>query len=312
MPTFSRFLSTFVPSATLALTAALLATVGRAQSAVFAAGGAIGNQPPESFAFTVADATQVGEVRAYLADRAAGRETRPLVATLRVAAGSDGTNRNYAATGAPEWAWRVVQVIGFTRYTWPQVEPAIYIPGRDGSPSTIADLLRPPSNPAASVWFGEAGLIALRNFPVQMELTPGRPNVITNVSNRGYVAAGERALICGFVVEGGTPRNVVIRGLGPSLRAFGVTDALVDPKLEVFRGTEKMAENDNWGTGSLNRPHPAISPPPSPFHLVPADAKEPALELSLPPGAYTAVLRGADGGYGVGLLEVYDLDTVRP
>ncbi len=290
---------------------AALTLQGRMQPAVFVGMGGLGSQAPESFAFTVTDSTQVAQVREYLSDRASDREFRPLVATLRVAAGSDGVNRNYAVPGAPNWTWRITQVVGFTRYTWPEVEPAVYIAGRDGTPSVIAELLRPPANPPSSVWFGEPGLIALRNFPIQMELAATKSNAMTNVSNRGYVSPGERALISGFVVEGGTPRNILIRGLGPSLRSFGVSDVLADPKLEIFRGAAKIAENDNWATGSLNRPHPAVVPPPSPFHLIPPDARESAFELSLVPGAYTAVLRGADGGSGVGLLEIYDLEASR-
>lgn len=293
------------------ITVAALAGRAVAEPALFVFAGARSNQPPQSFVVPVEDAAQIAQVRAYLADRVAGRESRPLVATVRVAAGADGVNRNYAAAGAPEWSWRVVQPMAFTRYTWPEVEPAIFIAGRDGTPSTIAELLQPPANPPSTVWFGEPGLIALRNFPLQMELNRAKPGVVTNVSNRGYVGAGERALIAGFVVEGGTPRNVVVRGLGPSLRAFGVSEPLADPRIEVYLGTEKIADNDNWGTGSLNRPHPAVVPPPSPFHLIPGDARESAVELSLGPGAYTAVLRGTEGAAGVALLEVYDLNGNR-
>lgn len=307
-----RLISTMNPFLKATRWAALVAAalgglVAAAEPVLFLFSGNAGSQGPQSFVVPVDDPAQLAQVRTYLADRAAGREARPLVATLRVAAGSDGINRNYAAVGAPEWSWRVAQVIGFTRYTWPAVEPAVYIPARDGSPSTVAELLRPSATPPSTGWFGEPGLIALRSFPLQMELNPAQPGTVTNVSNRGYVAPGDRALIAGFVVEGGTPRNVVIRGLGPSLRAFGVADPLADPRIEIFFGTEKIAENDNWATGPLGRPHPAVVPPPPPFHLIPADQKEAAVELSLAPGAYTAVLRGADGGAGVGLLEVYDL-----
>lgn len=290
-----------------ALVAAVFGWQASAEPVLFLFSGSAGSQPAQSFVVPVEDPAQIAQVRTYLADRGAGREARPLVATVRVAAGADGVNRNYAAVGAPEWPWRVTQVIGFTRYTWPAVEPAVFIPARDGSPATVAELLQPRANPPTTVWFGEPGLIALRSFPLQMELNPGKPGMLSNVANRGYVAPGDRALIAGFVVEGGTPRNVVIRGLGPSLRAFGVADPLADPRLEIFLGTEKIAENDNWATGPLGRPHPAVVPPPSPFHLIPADQKEAAVELSLAPGAYTAVLRGADGGAGIGLLEVYDL-----
>jgi hypothetical protein len=41
---------------------------------------------------------------------------------------------------------------------------------------------------------------------------------------------------------------VLIRAIGPTLAPFGVTDLLADPKLELFSGPGKIAENDNWGT----------------------------------------------------------------
>jgi hypothetical protein len=129
------------------------------------------------------------------------------------------------------------------------------------------------------------------------------------------VGEGERALIAGFVVQGGVPRNVLIRAIGPSLSAFGVVEALADPRLSVFRGTEKIAENDDWKNGnfaSLLAPDGAqtAAPPPWYMWLYPMHSKESAVRLSLAPGAYTVQVNGT-GGTGIALVEVYDFDALH-
>jgi hypothetical protein len=220
---------------------------------------------------------------------------------LRV--GSDGVNRNHSAAGAPVWPWHVAEVREFARYTWPEVEPAIFIATRDSAPSDVAGLLR--GNPLSL----PGNVFALRGYPITMELRSdfptARAGALANISDRGYVGLGGDVKITGFVIDGDTPRNVVIRVLGPSLARFGVNNALADPRLEVYRGAEKIAENDDWAGGNLNRTHPAVVPPPAPFHLLPFDPREPALELSLAPGAYTVVVSGLRGATGVVLTEVH-------
>ena len=43
--------------------------------------------------------------------------------------------------------------------------------------------------------------------------------------------------------------------------------------------------------------------------IAPGHDLESAIVAMLPPGAYTAVVRGNNGGTGVGLIEAYDLDS---
>jgi len=303
-----------LPSLALAVAAASLAgpaaraqapanTDLRAETALFLAVGHRGSQAPESFVVPVSGAARIAEVRQYLSDRAEGRETRPLIPTVVLRMGSDSVNRNHSAAGAPVWPWHVAEVREFTRYTWPEFEAAVFIATRDSAPSDVAGLLRggPLSLPS--------NVFALRGYPIVMELRSdfpaARAGALANISDRGYVGLGGDVKITGFVIEGDTPRNVVIRVLGPSLARFGVNNALADPRLEVYRGAEKIAENDDWAGGNLNRPHVAVVPPPAPFHLIPHDPREPALELSLAPGAYTVVVSGIRGGTGVVLTEVH-------
>jgi hypothetical protein len=132
--------------------------------------------------------------------------------------------------------------------------------------------------------------------------TATTPRLI-NVSARTQVGTGADILIAGFVIGGATPKTLLIRAIGPTLAVFGVPGALVDPKLELYAGSAKTHENDNWGgTGALS----------AAFGLVgafPLDAvsKDAVLLVTLPPGSYTAQVSGVGGTTGVALVEVYDV-----
>lgn len=120
-----------------------------------------------------------------------------------------------------------------------------------------------------------------------------------NISTRGQVGVGEEALIGGFIVGGNTSKNILVRALGPSLGGSGF---LADPLVELHNGDGQLiALNDNWNTGSQQSEIIATGIPPN-------DSHEAALIATLAPGNYTAVMRGADGGSGLGLVEIYDLD----
>lgn len=127
---------------------------------------------------------------------------------------------------------------------------------------------------------------------------------LINVSARTQVGTGADILIAGFVIDGPTAQTVLVRGLGPALASFGVPGTLGDPKLELFQGTTKMAENDDWG-GS-----PAIAATGTrvgAFSLPSASSKDAVLLITLPPGAYTAQASGVGGTTGVALVEIYEV-----
>jgi len=129
---------------------------------------------------------------------------------------------------------------------------------------------------------------------------------LTNVSARAQVGTGENILIAGFIINGNVPLRVMIRGLGPTLTNFGVSSALADPQLTVFDGVQaKVASNDNWGDFWDQASITAAGGDKSGTY--PLDAHDSVLILDLPPGGYTAQLSGANGGTGVGLLEIYAL-----
>ena len=111
---------------------------------------------------------------------------------------------------------------------------------------------------------------------------------------------GDNVLIGGFIVSGTDPKEVLIRGIGPSLTAFGVDGALADPVLELHKPDGTIVTNDNWKATQ----QAAIAA----TGLAPTDDLESAILVTLDPGAYTAILSGKNGGTGVGLVEAYDLD----
>lgn len=120
-----------------------------------------------------------------------------------------------------------------------------------------------------------------------------------NISTLGFTGAGNDALIAGFVVGGSGPANVVVRALGPSLTQFGVAGALEDPTLDLHDANGSIAANDDWENATDAESIPAL--------LKPADPREAAIQISLAPGSYTAVVQGKAGSSGVALVEAYNL-----
>lgn len=125
---------------------------------------------------------------------------------------------------------------------------------------------------------------------------------LRGLSTRGFVGTGGDVLIAGFIVNGTVPKRIVIRGIGPSLALAGVAGTLANPKI-VLNGAQSVS-NDDWAVNSADLSAAGFSPPSSPL--------ESALVATLTPGTYTATLSGVNNGTGVGLIEVYDTDTVSP
>jgi hypothetical protein len=128
------------------------------------------------------------------------------------------------------------------------------------------------------------------------------PPATTNLSTRVTVQRGDGVAIAGFIISGSSPTQVLIKGLGASLSNFGIVNPLQDPALDLHDSTgNAIATNDNWQA--------ATNADQIPVEFQPADSHEPAILATLPPGSFTAVLRGKNGGNGVGLIEMNDLNT---
>jgi len=135
---------------------------------------------------------------------------------------------------------------------------------------------------------------------------PDRPRLV-NLSTRGEVGVGDHALIAGLVLSGTQARRVLIRAIGPALSAFGVTGALADPVLTVYRGNTAIATNDDWEVSRASATVSVTAQRVGAFAL-PAASRDAALLITLGPGAYTAIITSADGTTGIALIEVYDAD----
>jgi len=136
--------------------------------------------------------------------------------------------------------------------------------------------------------------------------TPTPPDSALNISTRVDVETGNDVGIGGFIITGTDPKTVVIRGLGPSLSSAvpPVAGAMPDPLLELHDSTGAIiATNDNWMTNSAGDRTTLTN-----VGLAPSSNLESALVRTLNPGAYTAIIKGSNGGMGVGLVEVYNLD----
>lgn len=124
---------------------------------------------------------------------------------------------------------------------------------------------------------------------------------LSNIATRGTVQTGDNVMIAGFILRNGASQ-IVVRALGPSLGAAGVSGTLADPSLELRDSQGSLlGSDDNWQENAFQ----AIQL--SAFELAPAVSVESALATALSPGAYTAIVRGAHGTTGVALVEVYDL-----
>ncbi len=121
------------------------------------------------------------------------------------------------------------------------------------------------------------------------------------MSTRGRVSSGEQVLIGGFIITGSSPKEIVLRALGPSLQTKGISDPLPDPVLELHGGDGALLlTNNNWGDTQGTEI--------SATGLAPADPREAAILFEASPGTYTAVVTSHTGESGVGLIEAYDLN----
>ena len=133
------------------------------------------------------------------------------------------------------------------------------------------------------------------------DLSPVSSSKLKNMSTRGSVGTGDNVLISGFIVGDVGSATVVVRVLGPSLGAFGVSRPLSDPVLTIYDSKgSAIVTNDNWhdNVNWVDVQKNGLAPP---------NALESAIVLHLPAGAYTAVIRGANGATGNALVEVYHL-----
>ncbi|HEV2843108.1 MAG TPA: hypothetical protein VGW39_17445 [Chthoniobacterales bacterium] len=134
------------------------------------------------------------------------------------------------------------------------------------------------------------------------DLNPGAVSKLGNISTRAFVSTGDNIVIAGFMLGGNSsPDPVIVRGIGPSLTALGVPNALTNPTLELRDGNGAMVMgNNDWQDNAAQAAELTAA------GLAPSSPLESGIAAALPPGLYTALLAGQNNGTGVGLVEVYD------
>jgi hypothetical protein len=134
------------------------------------------------------------------------------------------------------------------------------------------------------------------------DLNQGADSRLANISTRAFVSTGDDIVIAGFQLSASNSSDkVVVRGIGPSLTAFAVTNALADPRLELRDGNgELLAANNDW------QDNPFQAAEVMALGLAPTNHLESAIVAMLPPGSYTALLSGMNNVSGIGVVEVYE------
>jgi Calx-beta domain len=206
------------------------------------------------------------------------------------------------------------------------LDPCTPNPGQASSPANCAleaaILITLPPGPYTAIVSGADGKTGVGLVEV-FEADASTVSEMSNISTRGFVQSGDDVMIGGLIIEGSSPATVLIRARGPSMSGapFFVPGTLANPFLQLFSGQDVIAQNDNWqdapscdgfvcGTPAQIaatgldpcQPNPGESTPPV------ACAQESAILITLPPGAYTAIVSGVSGGTGVGLVEAFEMD----
>ena len=181
-----------------------------------------------------------------------------------------------------------------------------HAPGDPNESAIVANLL--PGNYTATVR-GVNSTMGVALVEVY-DLNQFSGSFLSNVSTRSFVQTGDNVMIGGFIVQGTQSRRIIVRAIGPELGQYGVPDPLHDPTLELHDGSGALiASNNNWqhtmigGIITQNQ----VQDIQNSGHA-PADASESAIIATLPPGNYTAIVRGVNNTTGVALVEAYDLD----
>lgn len=182
---------------------------------------------------------------------------------------------------------------------WRLLQSLDLAPSQDDEPGMVATLWPGSYTAVVSSEGGTEGLGIVEAFNID-NLTTGR---LINLSTRGNVGVNDQALIAGLIIAN-QARTVVVRTQGPALARFGVVNAVGDTMLKIIdqKDGSIVAENDDWQTDPRNgRLRTDLSA------FAPTDGREAALVVTLPPGAYTAIV-SAKNAAGVGLVEAFEVN----
>jgi YVTN family beta-propeller protein len=214
----------------------------------------------------------------------------------------DGTGALIASNN--NWVTTIIGGIIITNQVR-DIQASGYAPGDALESAIIADLT--PGNYTAIVR-GVNNMTGVALVEVY-DLSPQISSILGNISTRALVQTDDNVMIGGFIVQGTGPKRVIVRALGPELSQYGVPNTLPDPTLELHDSTGALiASNDNWKNtiiGGIITRGQVMDIQNSGY--APSDSRESAIIANLPPGNYTAIVRGKTIITGVALIEVYDL-----
>jgi hypothetical protein len=120
------------------------------------------------------------------------------------------------------------------------------------------------------------------------------------------VLTGANVAIGGFIITGSAPKHLLLRAIGPSLTQVGVANALTDPVMSLQGSSIATITNDNWQDDPVQAAAIIAT------GIPPSNNLESAIDVTVLPGAYTAIVSGKNNTTGVGLVEVYDLSQAVP
>lgn len=162
-----------------------------------------------------------------------------------------------------------------------------------------------PSSYSAEVVDGShgTGITVVEVYDTTHGTSRALPRLI-NISARGITGPADASLTAGFTVEGEARMTVLVRGIGPALERLGVTGALENPKLTLFRGETLISSNENWrevAPSAIEAAQSAVG-----AFALDASSRDAALLIPLRPGSYTAQVSSTTGS-GVAMIEVYEV-----
>lgn len=189
--------------------------------------------------------------------------------------------------------WKTTQVGGIiTGDQFPEISASGLAPGNDLESAIIANL-SPGSYTAIMRGLNDTVGTGLLDA---YDISAASPARLVNISTRGLIQPGDKLMIAGFIIQN-APVRAVVRAIGPSLAAFGITNALPDTTLDLRDQNGSVRFNDDWKT-TQQAELEALG-------LQPSNDLEAALVHTLPPGQYTALVRGKPEATGTGVVEVY-------
>ena len=176
-----------------------------------------------------------------------------------------------------------------------QLQAAGFAPSDAREAAIMADLAPGAYTAIVEGANGGTGVAVLGIYEVDQ---PGIP--LVNLAARGFVAIGEQVMIAGFVIQGPNPQTVAVVATGPSLGAYGIPIPLSNPALAIVRASDQavLATNDNWMDAANAAQLEGRG-------FAPSHPNEAGILITLPPGAYTAIVSGTGASFGVGVVGVY-------